>query len=253
MSDPRERFTGRVDDYVRYRPGYPPALLNAVLEAFGPDARISAADIGSGTGIFTRMLIERGVRVYAVEPNRAMRTAAEAALTGCENFTSIDGSAERSGLHDASVDLVTAAQAFHWFDPEASRAEFARILRPHGRLALIWNQRRVDQPFQQEYDALLRGHAPEYDRVNHMNLGIDVIGAMFRRGRMQSEEFDNVQRLDFRGLLGRLQSSSYCPPAGSSAFASLADGLRRLFEHHADDGHIEFSYDSRLYLGPVAR
>lgn len=253
MIDSRERFSDRVEDYVRCRPSYPPELITALLEDSIDSAVLRAADIGSGTGIFTRLLLERGLTVSGVEPNTNMRRAAENDLQSFEKFTSVEGSAEDTGLADASLDLVTAAQAFHWFHNSRARMEFARILKPQGRLALVWNRRRLSDPFQKSYDALLREFAPEYDKVNHLTLGDDEIGEFFEAGRMTLSCFDNRQRLEFEGLLGRLRSSSYCPATDSSEYAALVAELERLFADHATGGVIRFAYDSHLYLGPIAR
>jgi ubiquinone/menaquinone biosynthesis C-methylase UbiE len=252
MTDPRRRFTDRVANYMRFRPGYPEALISALLTASQNVESKAIADIGAGTGIFTRLLLRRGARVYGVEPNASMRQAAEEYLAGYRSFISVDGDAEHTGLADASVDLVTAAQAFHWFDNEDSRAEFRRILKPGGSLALIWNKRRLAQPFQQEYDALLRELAPEYGKVNHMNLGEDEIALCFAAGQMQVMQFDNRQQLDFDGLIGRLESSSYCPATGSEAHIRLVEALSGLFALHAVDGWLAFEYDTLLYQGPIA-
>jgi ubiquinone/menaquinone biosynthesis C-methylase UbiE len=253
MIDSRERFSERVEDYVRFRPGYPPELITALLEGLGDPRSLNAADIGSGTGIFTRLLLERGVAVSGVEPNAGMRRAAEGALHSSENFTSVAGSAEDSGLADASIDLLTAAQAFHWFPNARTRTEFARILKPGGRLALIWNRRRVREPFQRAYEALLREFAPEYGKVNHLALTDDEIAAFFEPGKMALSTFDNRQQLDFESLLGRLRSSSYCPAPDSSGYRELKSALEELFARHAIDGTVRFVYDSHLYRGPVAR
>lgn len=250
MIDARNRFSDRVANYIRYRPGYPPELIAALLADSGMPV---VADIGSGTGIFTRLLLQQGLSVIGIEPNANMRQAGEEYLADYDNFISIDGGAEATGLDDASVDLISAAQAFHWFNNERSRNEFARILKPDGRLALIWNKRRQEQPFQQAYDALLREMAPEYGQVNHMNLSAADIGEFFAEGEMQVQHFDNYQQLDFDGLSGRLKSSSYCPLEGTPAYHLLIDALRALFEMHASDGLLIFEYDTQLYLGPVAR
>ena len=251
MTDSRQRFSDRVDDYLRYRPGYPAALVDAVLAAAGDSTPPVVADIGSGTGIFTRLLLERGARVFGVEPNANMRGAAETLLQSMPEYTAIDGSAENSGLADSSVDLVTAAQAFHWFNNTEARREFARILKPGARLALIWNRRRLDEPFQQAYDLLLRKYSAEYEQVNHLSLTDAEIGAFFAPGTMTIENFDNRQTLDFDALLGRLRSASYCPAENSPAYRSLVDDLEGLFLRHADAGKLAFVYDSRLYLGPL--
>jgi len=251
VTDSRDRFSDRVGDYVRYRPGYPAELVAAVIGAAENTASPTIADIGSGTGIFSRLLLDAGARVFGVEPNAAMRAAAEQGLQAFPGFTSIDGSAEATGLGDASVDLVTAAQAFHWFNNRRARREFVRILKPGGRLALAWNRRRVEEPFQQAYDALLREYSPEYERVNHLSLEDAELGEFFAPGEMTVANFDNWQTLDFDGLLGRLRSASYCPPENSSAYRPLVAALERLFARHAENGEIRFAYDSRLYLGPL--
>lgn len=250
MTDARSRFSDRVANYIRYRPGYPPELVAALLADSGKPV---VADIGSGTGIFTRLLLQQDLRVFGIEPNANMRQAGAEYLAQYGSFTSIDGGAEDTGLDDASVDLITAAQAFHWFNNEASRIEFARILKADGKLALIWNKRRLEQPFQQAYDALLREKAPEYGQVNHMKLSNAEIASFFVEGEMEIRHFDNCQQLDFEGLTGRLKSSSYCPIEGTSAYHLLIDGLRALFEKHADNGLLSFEYDTQLYHGPVAR
>lgn len=250
MTDARSRFSDRVANYIRYRPGYPPELIATLLA--GSDTPV-VADIGSGTGIFTRLLLQRGLKVFGIEPNANMRQAGEEYLAEYGNFVSIDGGAEDTGLDDSSIDLITAAQAFHWFHNEQSRIEFARILKPDGQLALIWNKRRIEQPFQQAYDALLREIAPEYGQVNHMNLSSDDIAAFFATGEMDIQHFDYHQQLDFNGLIGRLKSSSYCPPEGSQPYDQLLKELRLLFDKHAVDGMLSFDYDSQLYRGTLAR
>ena len=252
ITDSRQRFGNRVHSYARYRPSYPVAVVSALLSGRAPSAPPVAADVGSGTGIFTRMLLAQGIRVFGVEPNAQMRAAAESELAAYQNFVSIDGSAEQTGLPSAAVDLVTAAQAFHWFDSEATLAEFRRILRPGGRLALVWNKRKLSQPFQLAYDALLHAHAPEYPEVSHLHLEDDDIARFFRPGEMQLLHFENSQKLDFDGLVGRLKSASYCPDEDSEDFARLVGQLRGLHGEFAEQGLVRFEYDTRLYLGAIA-
>jgi len=251
MTDSTRRFSDRVEAYQKYRPGYPPALVSTLLEKAGLGAGAVVADIGSGTGIFTRLLLDHGLRVSAVEPNPNMRKAAEASLSEYENFTSIDGSAEQTGLSGGSNGLVTAAQAFHWFNNAATKAEFQRILKSDGKLVLVWNKRAVSEPFQQAYDAILREYAPEYDKVNHMNLDEDDIAGFFAAGSMELLHFGNSQSLDFSALIGRLQSSSYCPAEDSAQYIPLVTELLGLFDQFAINGRINFEYDTQLYLGTV--
>ena len=251
MTDSTQRFSTRVEDYIKFRPGYPAALISALLDKTGLDPGATVADVGSGTGIFTRLLLDQGLRVTAVEPNANMRHAAEKLLSGYSRFTSIDASAELTGLADHSIDLITAAQAFHWFDNEATRTEFGRILKPGGKLALIWNKRDVNQAFQQAYQAILEEFAPEYGKVNHMNLTEDDIAGFLAAGSMEIMHFDNIQRLDYSGLLGRLKSASYCPAEDSPQYIPMVTELLALFDQFAVNCMIEFEYDTQLYLGAV--
>src|SRR6185503_1231931 len=155
-----ERFSTRVESYIKYRPSYPTEVLELMRVRCGLAATSMVADIGSGTGILTELLLETGATVFAVEPNKEMRAAAERLLSDYGRFRSVDGTAEATTLPDASVDLITASQAFHWFDIQKARRELARVLRPRGWVVLIWNERPVDaSAFLDEYDALLRRHA----------------------------------------------------------------------------------------------
>jgi len=253
MTDSTQRFSNRVDAYVRYRPGYPAALAPDLLRLAGCDAGATVADFGSGTGIFTELLLQQGVTVYAVEPNQPMRAAAERRLGDNPRFHSVDASAERSGLQSASLDLLTAAQAFHWFNNDAARDEFRRILKPRAQIALIWNRRDTSQPFQQAYDQLLREFAPDYGKVNHMDLEPAQLAGFFAAGAMRQLHYDNAQRLDFDSLLGRLKSSSYCPAENSAHYIPLVNELLAMFERHARDGQVEFDYLTQVFVGPVNR
>ena len=251
MKSSTERFSDRVDNYVRYRPAYPQAVLDTLIEKCCLDEDSVIADVGAGTGIFTRQLLDRHFQVIAVEPNREMRQAAESILSGFDGFTSLNGRAEETGLADGSVDLIVAAQAFHWFHKAASQEEFARILKPSGWVALVWNQRRIQQQFQQDYDALLHQYAPEYDENNHMNLPNESIAELFADEDYQTFVFGNIQNFDKDGFLGRMLSSSYIPPAGTPGYLALMAAAERLFARHAVQGRISFEYDSRLHIGKL--
>jgi SAM-dependent methyltransferase len=252
MSNSTERFSDRVENYVKYRPGYPEVLIETLIQKTGIDNTSTVSDIGSGTGIFTQQLLQRNLRVYAVEPNSPMRQAAEQLLANFPEFTSVDASAESTSLASGSIDLITVAQAFHWFNNETTRTEFARVLKPKGQLALIWNQRKTSQPFQQAYDAVLREFSSDYGNVNHMNLDDSDISAFYSRAAMEVFEFDHFQLLNFESLLGRLKSASYCPAEDSQEYHCLTGELEVIFEAHAEQGQIKFEYDTRLYLGSVA-
>jgi len=251
MKTPTKRFSDRVDTYVRYRPAYPTAVVDTLIETCGLDERSVVADVGSGTGIFTRQLLDRRLRVVGVEPNREMRRAAEAAQTGYGRFTSVDGSAEASTLANRSVDVVVAAQAFHWFDFSGTQREWARILKPPRWVALVWNRRNMCQPFQRAYDALLCAYAPEYAVVSYTNTSDDTIASFFAPEDYRVLTFKNEQTFDREGFLGRIQSSSYTPPAGTDAYLKLAAAAEQLFARHEQNGTIAFEYDTRLYIGQL--
>lgn len=246
-SDATTRFSNRVADYVRYRPGYPPVVLEFLAQTCGLTPQSVIADVGSGTGLLSRLFLDNGNRVYAVEPNGEMRAAAEQLLAGYPNFTSVPARAEATTLPAVSVDFVTAGQSFHWFDHHLARREFQRILRPAGWIALVWNDRQTDTtPFLREYERLLRAHATDYTAVNHAQYGLPDFQRIFGQG-VQRVTFDNVQRFDLNGVMGRLMSSSYAPLPGHPNYEPLMDGLRAAFDRYNEGGVVEFLYTTELY------
>lgn len=247
---PTERFGDRVADYARARPGYPAALSAWLIDSSGLKPGATVADLGSGTGLFTRVLLEAGLRVHGVEPNAAMRAEAERALAAYPGFVSETGSAEATGLATGSIDLITAAQAFHWFDPAAARSEARRVLRPSGQAALIWNLRRLDTAFSLAYEALLMAHCPAYAAGQPHQAAAEDIAAFFEdAAARQSAVFEHEQHFDFETLRARLLSSSYTPKAGDPARQPLLAALRDLFERHQQHGAVAFGYDANVHLG----
>lgn len=248
----QSRFSNRVADYVRYRPGYPPQLMAWVHGRLGVSPQARVADIGAGTGISSRMFLQAGHPVIAVEPNAAMRTAAEQWLGGEAGFSAVGGSAEATGLADASVDVVSAAQAFHWFDTRAVRVEWARILRPAGLALVYWNSRLLEAtPFLAGYEALLLEFGTDYSAVAERYQDDATMRAWFGDGFIEAASFPNVQRMDFAALRGRLLSSSYAPAEGHPRHAPMLQALRVLFDRHAVDDHIEFAYQTRAFAGTL--
>lgn len=244
--DPTQRFSNRVVDYVKYRPTYPPDLI-AALKAKMPAGAITA-DIGAGTGIFTRLLLDQDFTVFAVEPNSAMRHQAETDLRGYPAFHSVSGQAEATTLSVQSINLITCAQAFHWFATPAAVAEFRRILRPSGAIALIWNQRRtVGSAFARGYEALLCQYATDYISVRHENITVDLISQLFSGFNLTTTTYDNAQDLSWAGLKGRLESCSYCPPTDHPHYGPLLAHLQKLFVDHAQVGQVQIAYDTLVY------
>jgi SAM-dependent methyltransferase len=249
-----ERFTDRVADYERYRPGYPDALVQRLRDAGALPPRADVADVGSGTGISTALFLEAGCTVFAIEPNAAMRAACEARFGDRREFHSIDAIAEATTLADASVDLVAAGTAFHWFDRARVRIEFARIARPGGHVALFWNTRNLDSPFMRELEAVLRARIAEYAAANPRERWNEKdLREFFGAGWIEHATLPNAQALDLDGLLGRVASSSYTPRDGDPARAALFDDLRALFERHAQSGRVAMLYDTHLTLGRLDR
>jgi SAM-dependent methyltransferase len=254
-SNPTQRFSSRVNDYVLYRPGYPVEILELLKSECGLTTQSVIADIASGTGIFTRVLLENGNRVFGVEPNDEMRKAGESFLASYRNFTSVAGTAEATTLPDHSVDFVTAAQAAHWFDRESARKEFVRILRAGGTPAvrgwtvLIWNERKTDTTlFLRAYEKLLVEFGTDYQDVRHERT-TDAIDGFFAPSPFQLRVFDSRQEFDFDGLRGRLLSSSYAPAAGHPKHEPMLRELRRIFEEDQENGRVSFEYDTRVYYG----
>lgn len=248
-----ERFSNRVENYVKYRPGYPKELLDYLFTEAGFSKESIVADIGSGTGIFSALLLERGCRVAGVEPNKEMRKAAEALLEEYKKFVSLDGTAENTGLANNSVDFVICAQAFHWFDKAACKKEFERILKPGGKVVLIWNSRKDSgSDFASGYEDLLRAYANDYNEVNHVHtVTYDTLSMFYRDGKFTKEIFENYQLFDLEGLKGRLLSSSYVPLPGETSYEAMMTGLEKLFNKCESNGKISFDYITEVYVGYV--
>lgn len=252
QADPTLRFSARVENYIRYRPGYPLQVLETLRSECGLTASSPVADIACGTGIFTRLLLENGNRVYGVEPNREMREAAERLLTGFRLFTSVAGTAEATTLADGSVDFATAAQAAHWFDLPKARKEFARILKPGGWAVLIWNERSTDTtPFLREYEELLIHFGTDYEKVRHENT-TENIGEFFAPTPFEQRVFDMRQDFDYAQLEGRLLSSSYAPMQGHANCEPMLQELRRVFDAHNNGGRVSMEYSTRLYYAHLS-
>lgn len=245
-----ERFSNRVENYVRYRPHYP-NILPFLKENIGLDKTWTIADIGSGTGISSEAFLNNGNTVYGVEPNKEMREAAEIAFKNRKNFKSINGTAEATNLRDHEIDLIVAGQAFHWFDKITSKKEFQRIVRPGAFLLLMWNERKFDSDFQQMYEQMLLEMAPAYEHVCQHNVDESQIKDFFSPHPYLMQEFSNAQLFDFEGLRGRLLSCSYAPLENDPSFKPIMVRLKQIFDKTNANGKIAFEYSCKLYYGRI--
>jgi SAM-dependent methyltransferase len=247
--DATSRFSDRVENYVRYRPGYPPEVIQCLKVECGLAPSQVVADIAFGTGIWTRLLLENGNRVFGVEPNAEMREAGERLLKAFPKFTSVAGTAEATTLSDHGLDFVTAAQAAHWFDRAKARCEFVRILKPGGWLALLWNERRTDSTkFLRDFEQLLITYGTDYQDVRHEHT-TDAVNEFFDPAPFQERAFEMRQDFDYAGVEGRLLSSSYAPGPEHPQHAPMLRELRRIFEACSVEGRVAFEYKTRLYFG----
>jgi ubiquinone/menaquinone biosynthesis C-methylase UbiE len=252
MRNSTERFSTRVENYIKYRPGYPPEVIELLEAECGLTPSSTIADVGSGTGILSEMFLKNGNQVYGIEPNREMREAGERLLKAYTDFKSLEGTAEETRLNDESVDFVTAGQAFHWFDHERARREFLRILKAGGWVAFLWNERRTDTtPFLVDYEELLIRYGTDYGAVNHANVDDRIIGSFFAPGDYRLKIFDTRQAFDFESLKGRLLSSSYTPEEGHPDYNPMLEELERVFQRHAINGEVAFEYDTKIYYGQL--
>lgn len=250
-SDPKKRFSDRVKNYVKYRPHYPKEILTLLIKECELSESSVIADIGSGTGISSELFIENGNKVFAVEPNREMRKAAEKFFSKDKNFISINTSAESTGLSENSIDIIIAGQAFHWFDAELCKKEFKRILKKEGYLVLIWNTRIYKEGFMDDYEELLVKFGTDYENVNHENIDEEYIKKFFSPLRYNAVKFENHQDLDQEGLKGRLLSSSYVPDEKSPKYLPMLNALDELYFKYNIDGIVKVEYMTVVYYGKL--
>jgi ubiquinone/menaquinone biosynthesis C-methylase UbiE len=250
FADAKQRFSTRVADYVRYRPGYPSALLEVLRAECALRPGHVVADVGSGTGFLSELFLKNGNRVYGIEPNKEMREAGEEYLASYDGFSSIDASAEATSLGDSSVDFVTAGQSFHWFEADAARREFARILKPGGWVVIAWNDRGADEaPFPRGYENILERFGVAYKNVKDSYPEAHRIRDFL--GKFSQRDLPNYQMLDWESLCGRLRSSSYTPTEGDPDFRPMMKELRKLFDAQQQQGEVRMNYVTRVYYGQL--
>jgi ubiquinone/menaquinone biosynthesis C-methylase UbiE len=252
--DSKTRFSDRVSSYSKSRPGYPAELLQLLRQECGLNPNSVVADIGSGTGILARMLAEVAQVVYGVEPNPEMREAGESYLADRPNFISVNGAAENTELPATSTDLITVAQAFHWFDQKEARHEFMRILKPNGFAALIWNDRKIEGTHLGEaYEELLVDFGTDYAEVQRRgNAALQDFDRFFGHSQYKHASFENAQSLDRDGFFGRVLSASYMPGVGHPQHESMLNALSRIFATHEKDGEVVLEYNTNVYYGQMS-
>lgn len=245
--DPKKRFSSRVENYIKYRPSYPLEIIDFLKKKNFLSKNTVIADIGSGTGILTKIFLDNGNKVYAVEPNKDMREAAENLLQNYKNFFSIKGSAESTGLEENSIDLIIAGQAFHWFDVRETKSEFKRILNPNGDVVLIWNDRaKAGAEFNTSYESFMLKYGTDYKEVRKNEGNVD------RFYSYQKETFGNFQDLDFTSFKGRVLSASYIPLSDNPIFPEMLVELEGLFNKYQRNGIIRIEYNTELYYGQLS-
>ncbi len=246
LADPKKRFSSRVENYIKYRPSYPLEIIDILKEKRVLTENTVIADIGSGTGILTKIFLDNGNQVYGVEPNKDMREAAEKLLQGYTRFSSLEGSAETTGLDENCIDLIIAGQAFHWFDVEESKREFKRIIKPNGNVALIWNNRgKSGTDFNSSYENFILKYGTDYREIKKNDGNVDLFF------NYQKETFYNFQELDFTHFKGRVLSSSYIPLDDNPLFSKMILELEDLFKKHQQNEIIRIEYDTEIYLGKL--
>jgi SAM-dependent methyltransferase len=250
FTDAKQRFSNRVADYVRYRPRYPEGVLDFLRKECGLRPEHVIADIGSGTGFLSQLFLKNGNRVFGVEPNEAMRQAGEEFLGDYSNFVSVNGSAEATTLPVASVDFVTAGQAFHWFDPAAAQREFRRILKLPGWVVVLWNDRGLNKTkFARAYEHLLVRYGTDYKKVKDAYPESEDIRFFFEGKAFSAREFPNAQEFDLEGLTGRLRSSSYAPQQNHPNYEPMMTELQKRFRENEKDGRVRMEYLTQVYCG----
>jgi len=252
MANPTQRFSTRVENYVRYRPRYPKEIVALLTKDCGLQTDSVIADVGSGTGFLAELFLTNGNRVFGIEPNGPMREAGERFLASYSSFTSLDATAEATTLPDQSIDFVTAGQAFHWFNRDQCRMEFRRILRAGGWVVLIWNDRHTEStPFLRAYEELLHRFATDYAQVDHKQVDAAVLREFFGREPMK-KILPNFQAFDLTSLKGRLLSSSYVPDKGQPRYEQMVQALEQLFDEHKKEGKVTFEYDTLIHCGQLS-
>jgi len=252
--DPKLRFTDRVTSYVKARPGYPAEVMDVLRSNCGLTSNSIVADVGSGTGILARMLCEHAHTVYGVEPNDAMRAASQKFLAERPSFIAVHGAAENTTLPATSVDLITVAQAFHWFDQKEARHEFMRILKPNGFTALIWNDRKTTgSAIAESYEKLLVEFGTDYaDVQSRGQQTLETLERFFGHSQIRKTTIPNVQHLERDAFIERAVSASYMPNESHPRYREMVATAQQIFDENRAGGTVVLEYDTNIYYAQMS-
>ena len=242
------RFTGKAEAYSKYRPTYPREILDILNKEIGFSEDKVIADIGSGTGILSKIFLDNGNRVFGIEPNSEMRSFAEKNLSRYDNFISLNQTAENTSLSAGSIDLVTAGQALHWFDPDKSRKEFVRILRSLGHVMIVYNERKEGDGTMKDYENVSNKYATKYEASD---INKEYLTKFFNNKNYKELNVPNKQMLDFEALVGRASSASYLPSKDDPDFELLKQDLKKMFDEHQENGLVTLNYKTLIFLGQI--
>jgi ubiquinone/menaquinone biosynthesis C-methylase UbiE len=251
---PTQRFSNRVNNYIKYRPGYPEGIIKYLKTKNVLKSDSIIADIGSGTGKLTEIFLKNGNLVYGIEPNKEMRKGGEKFLKKYKYFISIDGTAENTKISSNSINIVTAGQAFHWFDLKKTKNEFKRILKKDGYVVLVWNGRVIDTSkaysLMKDYEKILLEFGTDYQKVRQTAINKKTFKRFFKE-KYEVKKFPNHEIFDFKGLKGRLLSSSYIPIVQGKRYNLMIKNLKSIFNKYERNGIIKFDYICEVYIGKI--
>lgn len=248
MKNSITRFTGRVEYFAKYRPGYPEQVIGALEKNIGFDTSKDIADIGCGTGILSKLFLSNGNLVFGVEPNDEMRSEAERQLGKFLNFISVNGTAENTCLATNSADMITVGNAFHWFDPKKTKKEFKRVLRKGGHVVILWNERKNSSPFMKALDSILKPLNLLHEEMERDLSDKNFLKSFFGEEKIHTGTFPNFQMLDLNGLKGRVQSISYVPEEGDEHKKVMKD-IKDLFDKFNNGGQVKIEYVTKVFYG----
>jgi SAM-dependent methyltransferase len=248
-----ERFSDRVESYRHHRPTYPASIVTLLEKECSLSSDSVIADIAAGTGLLSEIFLKQGFQVKAVEPNAKMREACGDLAHEFPRLNCVSGTAEATGLNPESVDLITVAQAMHWFNQSNARTEFVRVLKPQGWCAVVYNnRRRGGDVFHDGYEAVLADFGSDYFQVQDRHLSPEQIVSFFSPQPAKTAHFHNEQRLNLEALEGRILSSSYMPQPGSERYAPMHEAIEKLFTQNQQDGVVRLEYDCAVTYGRLA-